>query len=65
MRLCEQQFRRDSAFCRHLLIYSHRDSPALMMEAIRSSETSDLTKNTRHKIPEDGFLHSHRHENLK
>jgi hypothetical protein len=29
---------------RHLLIYSHRDSPALMMEAIRSSETSVLTK---------------------
>jgi hypothetical protein len=28
-----------------------------MMEAIRSSETSFLTKNTRRKIPEDGFLH--------
>jgi PAS domain-containing protein len=41
---------------RHLLIYSHRDSPALMMEAIRSSETAVLTKNTRRKIPEDGFL---------
>jgi hypothetical protein len=27
-----------------------------MMEAIRSSETSVLTKNTRRKIPEDGFL---------
>jgi hypothetical protein len=36
-----------------------------MMEAIRSSETSVLTKNTRRKIPEDGFLHSHRRENLK
>jgi hypothetical protein len=46
-------------------LYSHRDSPALMMEAIRSSETSALTKNTRRKIPEDGFLHSHRRENLK
>jgi hypothetical protein len=42
--------------CKHLLIYSHRDSPALMMEAIRSYETSVLTKNTRRKIPEDGFL---------
>jgi hypothetical protein len=38
---------------------------ALMMEAIRSSETSVLTKNTRRKFPEDGFLHSHRRENLK
>jgi hypothetical protein len=46
-------------------LYSHRDSPALMMEAIRSSETSVLTKNTRRKISEDGFLHSHRRENLK
>jgi hypothetical protein len=27
-----------------------------MIEAIRSSETSVLTKNTRRKIPEDGFL---------
>jgi hypothetical protein len=28
-----------------------------MMEAIRSSEMSVLTKNTRRKIPEDGFLY--------
>jgi hypothetical protein len=33
------------------------------MEAICSSETSVLTKNTRRKIPEDGFPHSHRREN--
>jgi hypothetical protein len=37
--------------------HSHRHSPVLKMEAIRSSETSVLTKNTRRKIPEDGFLH--------
>jgi hypothetical protein len=34
----------------------------LMMEALRSSETSVLT---RRNIPEDAFLHSHRRENLK
>jgi hypothetical protein len=35
------------------------------MEAIRSSEMSVNTIYTRRNFPEDGFLHSHRRENLK
>jgi hypothetical protein len=37
----------------------------LMMEAMRSSETSVPTTITRLHIPEGGILHSHRREHLK
>jgi hypothetical protein len=40
-------------------------SRLLQVEAIRSSETSVYTMSTRHHIPEEGILHSHRRENLK
>jgi hypothetical protein len=37
----------------------------LMLKAIRSSETSVLTRTTRSHIPEDGILHSYCRGNLK
>jgi hypothetical protein len=37
----------------------------LMMEVIRSSETTTLKRATWRNIPEDGILYSHRRENFK
>jgi hypothetical protein len=37
----------------------------LMIEAIRSAETSVLTRITRRDIPEDDILHSHHRGNIK
>jgi hypothetical protein len=63
---------RNSIFCsfRQLLVTPNiiPSSPILvtmMMEALSSSETSVLTRETRRNIPEDGIIYSHRRENLK
>jgi hypothetical protein len=37
----------------------------MIMQRIRSSESSVLTRATRSDIPEDGILHSHRCENQR
>jgi hypothetical protein len=37
----------------------------LKKEAVRSSETSVITRTERRNIPEGTILHSHRRENLK
>jgi hypothetical protein len=36
----------------------------MMMEALRSFETTVLTRATRHNIPENGNLLSHRRQNI-
>jgi hypothetical protein len=59
----EPVFLQTAATCSHWFLA--RWFSTLMMEAIRSSETSVHTGSTRRHIPEDGFLHSHRRENLK
>jgi hypothetical protein len=47
------------------LFFDRVISSTLKTEETRSSETSVYNKPTRHHIPEEGILHSHRRENLK
>jgi hypothetical protein len=47
------------------LFLVHRFFVTLMMKALRSSETSVLTRPSWPIFPEDGILHSHRREYLK
>jgi hypothetical protein len=47
------------------VVLSSPDSVTLMIEALRSSEISIITRATLCNIAEDGILHSHLRENIK
>jgi hypothetical protein len=56
---------RHVALVRTNISEEHGASVTLMMEALRSSEMSVLTRATQHNVPEDGIPHSHHHKKLK
>jgi hypothetical protein len=62
--LCEPMYGRNVSPRAHVCS-SLADFSTLKMKAIRSSETSVITRSTRRHIPEDGILHSHLRENLR
>jgi hypothetical protein len=71
--LCRAALVRTDVFLRSVLrllvtVRAVNSSPilvTLMMETIRSSETSVLARATQRNTPEDCILHSHCRENLK